>query len=226
MPANMTLGSQSSSATPEKFRVLIIEDDPYIARLVLTNLAKVNLECRIAPDGLSGLSDFKEFNPHLVLTDIMMPGLNGRSVTSVIRESSMVPILMMTAADTSEAELESFKAGADDYIPKPFDPKLLSARVIAHLRRVYRYDADAYAVQATTPAAASSASGATTATAATAAAVAGGDSEAGSGVMQGRAQCRVCGYNAGVELFKRENAKGQRFLVCPQCQEIGNIAFS
>jgi len=213
MSANMTLGNQLGNTAPEKFRVLIIEDDPYIARLVLTNLAKVNLECRIAPDGITGLTDFKDFNPHLVLTDIMMPGLNGRSVTAMIRHNSMVPIIMMTAADTSEAELEAFKAGADDYIPKPFDPKLLSARVIAQLRRVYRYDADAYASSA----------------GARDVAVAAPDSSGGDesvGIMSGQARCRVCGHSAGVEHFKRENAKGQRFLACPQCNEIGNIAFS
>ena len=224
MSAAMTVGSQSGSAPPEKFRVLIIEDDPYTARLVLTNLVKVNLECRIAPDGVTGLADFKEFNPHLVLTDIMMPGLNGRSVAAMIRETSMVPIVMMTAADTSEAELESFKAGADDYIPKPFDPKLLSARVIAHLRRVYRYDADAYAVSATVPGVAVAASPTSSAPASTTASI--NAHEPAPGVMQGRAQCRVCGFSGGVERFKRENAKGQRFLACPQCNEIGNIAFS
>ncbi|MDF2439465.1 MAG: hypothetical protein JWN98_449, partial [Abditibacteriota bacterium] len=126
----------SGGAAQEKFRALIIKDDPNIARLALSKLVKVNIECHIAADGLSGLSDFKEFNPHLVLTDIMMPGLRGRSVTAAIRETRMVPMVMMTAADTSEAELESFKAGIDKYVSRPFDRKLLSAAVIAHSRRV------------------------------------------------------------------------------------------
>ena len=186
-----------SALKESKFRVLIIEDDPYIARLIVNNLEKVNLECRTAGDGIDGMQTFKAFDPHLVLTDIMMPGMDGRSVCQVIREVSMVPIILMTAADTSEAELESFKAGADDYIPKPFDPKLLVARVVAHLRRVYRYDAEAYQPPAETPQPA---------------------------LAAGTAGCKTCGFKGPRDKFKREDAKGQRFLICPQCQESMNIA--
>lgn len=189
-----------SAATKEnQFRVLILEDDPYIARLVASNLEKVNLECRIATDGIEGMAMFKQYSPHLVLTDIMMPGMDGRSVCQVIREISMVPVILMTAVDTSEAELEAFKAGADDYIPKPFDPKLLVARVVANLRRVYRYDAEAYQkTQIITP-------------------VEGNEPPAFV------ATCRTCGYKGPRDKFKKEDAKGQRFLACPQCGETANI---
>jgi DNA-binding response OmpR family regulator len=134
----------SAPLPPQQFRVLIIEDDAPIARLIEMNLARMNLSCRVAADGLAGIAAFKEFEPHLVITDIMMPHLNGRGVCAAIREHSMVPILMITAANSAEAELSAFQAGADDYIPKPFDPQLLAARVVANLRRVYRYDAEAY----------------------------------------------------------------------------------
>ena len=126
--------------TDGKYRVLIVEDDPFIGRLVMTNLMKANMTCLLATDGIDGMIEFKSFNPHLVLSDIMMPGVDGRQLCSTIRETSMVPIILMTSADTSEAELAAFKAGADDYIPKPFDPALLMTRVVVAMRRVYRYD--------------------------------------------------------------------------------------
>ena len=126
-----------------RFRILVVEDDANIARLILMNLAKANMECFHAPDGSAGLARFKAEEPHLVITDIMMPGMNGMELCAAIRQLSPVPIIMMTAADSEENEMTGFKSGADDYVPKPFNPKLLMARVLANLRRVYRYDATA-----------------------------------------------------------------------------------
>jgi len=128
-----------------RFRILVVEDDSHIARLILLNLAKANMECMHAPDGAAGLARFKEADPHLVITDIMMPHMNGMELCAKVREISSVPIIMMTAADTEDHEMQGFKSGADDYVPKPFNPKLLVARVLANLRRVYRYDATALA---------------------------------------------------------------------------------
>lgn len=129
-------------AVPEngKFRILVVEDDVHIARLVMANLIKAGFECNFAQDGLAGLEAFKHGDFHLVLTDIMMPGMNGADLCGKIREISTVPIIMMTAADTDDHQLQGFKQGADDYVPKPFNPRMMVARVIAHLRRVYRYD--------------------------------------------------------------------------------------
>jgi len=123
-----------------KFRILVIEDDPAVARLILVNLAKAGLDCRYAPDGVAGLVAFQETKPHLVLLDIMMPGMNGRDVCARIRETSTVPIIMLTAVTGDENQVQGFKIGADDYVTKPFTPQALIARVVAHLRRAYRYD--------------------------------------------------------------------------------------
>ena len=186
-----------------KYRVLVMEDDPFIARLILTNLVKANFDCRVSPDGIDGIVEFRNYNPHLVISDIMMPGMDGRKVCATIRELSAIPIILITAADTSEAELIAFKSGADDYIPKPFDPKLLTARAVAALRRVYRYDVQAY--QQTT---------------AGTAAMTEGD-----GTNQWMT-CQNCGYLGPVSKFKRENSRGQRYMMCPHCQEVENFTYA
>ena len=191
----------SESAGPDKFRVLIVEDDPFIARLILTNLEKANLNGRVAKDGVEGLKDFKEFDPHLVITDIMMPGIDGREVCTIIREISMVPIIMITAGDTSFAEVASLKAGADDYIAKPFDPQVLTMRVIAQLRRVYRYDATIYM-----PAEEAAADPHATA--------------------PGWMTCQTCGHKAPREVFTQENSRAQRFMLCPNCRETANFLYA
>jgi CheY-like chemotaxis protein len=205
-----------SEATPQlpapppdgQYRVLVIEDDPFIARLILTNLNKVNFNCRVATDGIDGMAEFKSWDPHLVLSDIMMPGMDGRQVCSIIRSTSMVPIILITAADTSEAELAAFKAGADDYVPKPFDPKLLMTRVMATMRRVYRYDAQAHTPSPALTAASSS-NGAGTAI----------QAPQPSAPRVPWITCGMCGHSAAASSFRQENARGQRLLMCPHCQE-------
>ena len=124
----------------EKFRILIAEDDANIGRLMMMNLTAAGFSCQHAPDGKKAYEMFRMSDPHLVLTDVMMPGMSGRELCVKIRETSTVPIIMMTALDSEEDHMSGFKVGADDYVPKPFSPKLLVARVVAQLRRVYRYD--------------------------------------------------------------------------------------
>jgi DNA-binding response OmpR family regulator len=191
----MSQATTSQATAPDKYRILVIEDDPFIARLITANLNKMNLDHRVSANGIEGLKDFKEYDPHLVITDIMMPGMDGRAVCSTIREISMVPILMMTAADSSHAEMAAFKSGADDYIPKPFDPQLLTMRVMAHLRRVYRYDASIYQ-EPPEP-----------------------QQPAAEAIPRGWMTCQTCGCKGERSQFARENARGQRFMLCPQCQE-------
>ena len=191
-----------------RFRILVVEDDPNIARLVLLNLAKANMECLHAPDGSAGLARFKEAEPHLVITDIMMPGLNGMELCAAIRQLSPVPIIMMTAADSEENEMTGFKSGADDYVPKPFNPKLLMARVLANLRRVYRYDAT------TAPADAGSAKSPATASA--------------EPIPQERSDwltCDGCGYMGPRTKFQKIDSAGNVTMTCPVCKQ-NNIAFS
>ena len=111
-----------------KFRILVVEDDAMIAKLISIHLEKAKFQSIVARDGLEGWSQFAQIDPHLVLSDINMPGLSGHELVEKIRSTSSVPILMMTAADSEEYQMKGFKVGADDYIPKPFNPKLLIAR--------------------------------------------------------------------------------------------------
>ena len=117
-------------------KILIIEDDPQISSLVQKGLTEENFETKIANNGLKGLDEFHFWNPDLIILDIMLPGLNGIQVCSKIRETSQVPILMLTALGTPENVAIGLDSGADDYLPKPVQPQRLLARVKALLRRV------------------------------------------------------------------------------------------
>lgn len=194
-----------------KYRVLVVEDDPFIGRLVLTHLGRANLNCRLATDGIDGVAEFKTFDPHLVLSDIMMPGLDGRQLCSIIRETSLVPIILMTAADTSEAELATFKAGADGYIPKPFDPTLMMTRVVAAMRRVYRYDVQAHRQASRVQTGSTPANSPANSTE--------------SSTTQQWVTCKACGYIGPHDKFRKENSRGQRYMMCPHCQEGQHFTF-
>ena len=130
----------SPPADGKRFRILLVEDDNFISHLVLIHLHKTGFDARLASDGNAGWQAFKTIAPHMVITDVGMPGLNGWQLASKIRQESGVPIIILTAADTGDDEVHSLKVGADDYVSKPFQPAVLLARVVANLRRAYRYD--------------------------------------------------------------------------------------
>jgi DNA-binding response OmpR family regulator len=195
----------------DKFRVLIVEDDLPVARLLENSLKSVNLDCIHANDGLKALELFHTHRPHLVLLDVGLPGMRGDQVCAKIRESSTVPILMLTAASGDEQQVQSFKAGADDYIAKPFSPKLLVARVVANLRRTYRYDAY--------PDPRGNANGAADASTTT-------DTEPSKAAPPGWANCDRCGYMGPRQRFEHEDAVGRRTLLCPVCKDKDHIIFS
>lgn len=120
--------------------ILVIEDNPDIVLIVMTALSHAGIKCHCAPDGPSGLAAFNEVNPHLVLLDLLMPGLDGRKVCGKIREDSTVPIIVLTALPAEEAQSQSFRCGANDYVTKPFDIGMLVARVKGHLQHTYQQD--------------------------------------------------------------------------------------
>ena len=91
-----------------------------------------------AADGSAGLAAFREQTPDLVLLDVMLPGLDGISVCRAIRETSVVPVVMLTARTDAVDVVLGLEAGADDYVTKPFEPAVLAARLRAVLRRVTR----------------------------------------------------------------------------------------
>ena len=117
-------------------KVLIVEDDKNIADLLRIYLEKEQMECEIAGDGLAGLEKFHQFQPDLVLLDIMLPVMDGWAVCKKIRETSKTPIIMLTAKGELEDKVSGLEMGADDYITKPFEMKEVLARVHAVLRRM------------------------------------------------------------------------------------------
>jgi DNA-binding response OmpR family regulator len=117
-------------------RVLVVEDDHSIARLIELELSHRGLAVRCAGDGLSGLEAARSFDPALVILDIMLPGLDGVGVLKRLRAGgSKVPVIMLTARDTLKDKVHSLDLGADDYLTKPFEVEELLARLRALVRR-------------------------------------------------------------------------------------------
>ena len=115
--------------------VLIAEDDRNIAELLQMYLEKEGYAVTVANDGGQGLAKFRAIKPDLVLLDVMMPVMDGWSVCKAIRAESQVPIIMLTAKGETDDKVSGLKAGADDYITKPFEMKEVLARIEAVLRR-------------------------------------------------------------------------------------------
>jgi diguanylate cyclase (GGDEF)-like protein len=119
-------------------RVLVVDDDPFIARLLEIELRAAGYEVRLASDGLEALETIGEWLPDLVLADVMMPNVDGFELTRRLRQDSRtatVSVIMLTARGLSADKLEGFSVGADDYIVKPFDTPELLARIRGVLRR-------------------------------------------------------------------------------------------
>ena len=115
--------------------VLVVEDDRNIAELLQMYLEKEGYAVTIAADGGQGLSKFRAIKPDLVLLDVMMPVMDGWTVCKTIRTESQTPVIMLTAKGETDDKVNGLKAGADDYITKPFEMKEVLARIEAVLRR-------------------------------------------------------------------------------------------
>lgn len=119
----------------DKQKILIVDDDENIAELISLYLMKECFETRIEGNGENALQAFHEYQPDLILLDIMLPGIDGYEVCSEIRKSSQVPIIFLSAKGEVFDKVLGLKMGADDYIMKPFDSNEMVARVRAVLRR-------------------------------------------------------------------------------------------
>ncbi|MEN8257130.1 MAG: response regulator transcription factor [Thermodesulfobacteriota bacterium] len=117
--------------------ILVIEDEEDIQQLVTYNLVKAGFQVICADDGEVGLQSFVGKKPDLVVLDLMLPGIDGLSVCKEFRltHKSDIPVLMLTAKGEEEDIVAGLAAGADDYLAKPFSPKVLIARINALLRR-------------------------------------------------------------------------------------------
>ncbi len=123
-------------------RIMIIEDEKQIARFIELQLRHENYNVKIEYDGLQGLAGVRQYEPDLILLDIMLPGLNGIEVCRKIREFSSVPIIMLTARDQTIDKVSGLDTGANDYMTKPFEMDELLARIRAALRTSNKKDCD------------------------------------------------------------------------------------
>jgi len=118
-----------------KQKILIVDDDTNIAELISLYLTKECFETMMVEDGEEAIRAFEEFQPNLILLDLMLPGIDGYEVCRTVRKTSSVPIIMLSAKGEIFDKVLGLELGADDYMIKPFDSKELVARVKAVLRR-------------------------------------------------------------------------------------------
>ena len=124
-----------------KRRILVVEDDVSLARLLFDNLVYEGFDVALAADGQRALKEHDTFNPDLVLLDLTLPGLDGLEVCRKLnREQSRTAIIILTARTLKEDKVQGLRLGADDYITKPFALDELLARIEAVLRRVHPID--------------------------------------------------------------------------------------
>ena len=127
----------------ERLKILVVDDESRMRKLVKDFLVKNNYEVMEAEDGSAALDIFfRQKDIALVILDVMMPKVDGWEVCREIRAYSKVPIIMLTAKSDERDELQGFQLGVDEYISKPFSPKILVARVEAILRRTNQVNVD------------------------------------------------------------------------------------
>jgi two-component system OmpR family response regulator len=117
------------------YRVLLVEDDPRLAELVMEYLSAYEFSVELVTRGDTALEQFKQSQPDIVVLDLMLPGMDGMVVCRQIREHSEVPILILTAREDTYDEVSGLEQGADDFVNKPVQPRVLLARLRALLRR-------------------------------------------------------------------------------------------
>lgn len=127
----------------DKCKILVVDDESRMRKLVRDFLTKSGFEVLEAADGIEAINVFDANQDiALVILDVMMPGKDGLQVCREIRQTSQIPVIMLTAKSDEQTELKGFDLGADEYISKPFSPRILVARVEAILRRTNQQSAE------------------------------------------------------------------------------------
>jgi two-component system response regulator MprA len=132
------LSGEASTDEPREndpLRILVVEDEPQIANFLRVGLGYEGFSVTVAEDGYAALAELKSFKPQLVILDLMLPGIDGMELAKRMREDSGLMIIMLTARDQVEDRIAGLRAGADDYLVKPFDFEELVARIHAVTRR-------------------------------------------------------------------------------------------
>jgi len=119
----------------EPSKILIVDDEPQITRVLRTSLSTQGYTIRVAGNGVQGLEIAHEWKPDLVITDLAMPEMDGVELCRELRTVSQVPIIVLSVRNQDRMKIEALDAGADDYVTKPFSIQELQARVRAQLRR-------------------------------------------------------------------------------------------
>jgi two-component system, OmpR family, KDP operon response regulator KdpE len=119
----------------ERSRILVVDDETQIARVLKTALSSQGYEVKTAADGESALDLAVDWIPDLIVTDLSMPGITGIELCRSVRDRSQVPIIVLSVRGEEKTKIEALDAGADDYVTKPFSVSELLARVRANLRR-------------------------------------------------------------------------------------------
>jgi two-component system KDP operon response regulator KdpE len=121
----------------EKHKILIVDDEPQITRVLKTTLSSRGYSTRTASDGDDALQVMKEWSPDLLITDLRMPNMDGLELCRYLRSKSQIPIIVLSVRGEERTKVEALDAGADDYVTKPFSTNELLARVRAALRRAF-----------------------------------------------------------------------------------------
>lgn len=121
-------------------KVLIIDDDKELCALIKRSVLSEDIEADFCNTGKEGLQKLKEREYQLVILDVMMPGMDGFETLEEIRKESSLPILMFTSKNDSASKVRGLRAGADDYLTKPFDMDELIARIVSLIRRYTRFN--------------------------------------------------------------------------------------
>jgi two-component system KDP operon response regulator KdpE len=116
-------------------RILVVDDESQIARVLRTGLKTHGYDVRVAADGVSALETFSDWHPDLVVTDLAMPNMDGLELCRQLKRLSQIPIIVLSVRGEEKTKVQALDAGADDYVTKPFGMEELLARVRAQLRR-------------------------------------------------------------------------------------------
>src|SRR5580704_1805002 len=120
----------------ERRRILVVDDEPQITRVLRTSLSSQGYDLRVANDGETALEIMKDWSPELVITDLSMPNMDGLELCRKLRLTTQIPIIVLSVRGEEKTKVQALDAGADDYVTKPFGIEELLARVRANLRRL------------------------------------------------------------------------------------------
>lgn len=132
----------------EPRRILVVDDETQITRVLRTSLSSHGYDVRVANDGETALEIMKDWSPDLVITDLSMPNMDGLELTRRLRTKAQVPIVILSVRGEERTKVQALDAGADDYVTKPFGMEELLARVRATLRRAQSAEQDSARIEA------------------------------------------------------------------------------